>query len=446
MRPDLLWVMTDQQRADQVGWLDPTFETPTLDALAQRGVAFDAATSASTVCVPARNALLTGLQAHRTPAQDNGIALAEGHWTIARALRDAGYQTALIGKMHQSPVHADHGFDLMRMCEHPSALSFGPIAEARGDTTDDYHHWLLEQDQPDWRLGESEQRRRWTLPLELHPTEWVEREATKVLEQRDPNRPLLLVVSYPHPHAPYNPPEPYASQYAPATSVLPEEGYEVNLGLPLEFQVATEAGQRATGEVRPAGLAAFLATVRGLVRHIDDSIGRLLEHVDLDRTTLAFTSDHGDYAGHRGLQRKAPWIPFEDLSRVPFVWAGHGVEAVGRVAAPVQSCDLAQTFLELAEVPAPDLPFAGRSLVPHLAGRPSAAELDRAVFSGTSLGWPSVRAGRHKLIRHTSGAEVLFDLEADPGERTDLAAHPDPDRDLVAVRDELRARLLAELG
>ncbi len=86
-RPDIVVVMTDQQRHDQVGYAsDGHFETPNLDRLAASGCTFDHAYSASTVCVPARNALLTGLHPHRVPTQANGLALREGFWTLPRAL------------------------------------------------------------------------------------------------------------------------------------------------------------------------------------------------------------------------------------------------------------------------------------------------------------------------------------------------------------------------
>src|SRR5262245_9217155 len=153
--PDLVLFMTDQQRFDQVGYAsNGHFETPALDELAARGVVFDCAYSAATVCVPARTALLTGLHPHRLPTQDNGFALREGTWTVAHALRNAGYETALFGKMHFAPVHAQHGFDVMRCCEHLHAQAFGELSYERGDVTDDYHDWLLEHGYDDWRFAE----------------------------------------------------------------------------------------------------------------------------------------------------------------------------------------------------------------------------------------------------------------------------------------------------
>jgi choline-sulfatase len=429
--PDLVLFMTDQQRADQVGYASGGhFETPNLDALAGRGVVFDVACSASTVCVPSRNALLTGVQPHRLPTQENGIALREGCWTVAHALRRAGYRTALVGKMHFTPVHAAHGFDHLRLAEHLEGQGFGPLSHERGDTTDDYRPWLAAHGADD--------------PDHAHPTPWVEREAARVLAERDPDRPLFLVVSFPHPHAPYDPPPPYDTMYDPADSRLPATGYDANEGLPLVQQLATAASTTRDEAADPDAVRRFLATVRGLVRQIDDSVGRLLDRIDLDRTVVAFTADHGDFAGHRGLMRKNPWMPFEDLVRVPMVVAGHGVAGGRHVTTPVQSFDLAPTLLDLAGVDVPaGADLDGRSLRPVLDGTEPDGDPDRTVVAGTTIGWPMARRSRFKYFVHDQhGLPVLFDLDADPDERVNLAGDPA----LAAVEADLAAELAAALA
>ena len=99
-------------------------------------------------------------------------------------------------------------------------------------------------------------------------------------------------------------------------------------------------------------------------------MGAVLERIDLDSTQVGFTSDHGDYAGHRGLLRKTPWIPFDDLARVPFVVAGPGIAGGRRVTSLVQSCDFALTCLDFAGVKAPQgIDFDTRSLRPLLSTR-----------------------------------------------------------------------------
>jgi arylsulfatase A-like enzyme len=443
-RPDLVLVMTDAQRFDQVGYASGGhFDTPTLDALAASGVIFDAAYSASTTCVPARSALLTGLQPHRLPTQENGRVLREGFWTLAHELRRAGYETALIGKMHFAPVHAAHGFETMRMCEHIRWQDLGPLSRERGDEYDDYHFWLLEHEFLEWRLRADKPP--FPQRPEAHPTTWVEREVSSFLAARDRRRPLFLVISFPHPHAPYDPPEPYASMYDPADSVLPAAGYEVNELLPLVFQYATSKSSTRPEAHDPQRVRAFLSSVRGLVRQIDDALGRLVAQLHLERSVVFFTSDHGDFAGHRGLMRKEPHIPFDDLARVPFFVTGGDIAGGRRVPQLVQSCDLALTCLDYAGLEPPEgVDFDTRSLRPLLDGHPGPDDLDRTVISATTVNWPMVRRGRYKYVEHGQHKDqpVLFDLETDPLEqvnRVDDLAYRD-------ARDELADRLRVTLA
>jgi arylsulfatase A-like enzyme len=441
-RPDIVLVMTDQQRHDQIGYAsDGHFETPTLDALAADGVIFEAAYSASTICVPARNALLTGLQPHRLPTQENEYALQEGFWTIAHELQRAGYETALFGKMHFAPVHAHHGFETMRLCEHLGWQGLGPISEARGDLYDDYHDWLLEQGLADYRVGAEGMPK--DFPPEAHPTAWIQREVDEFLAERDTSRPLFLVVSFLHPHAPYDPPPPYDSMYDAADSVLPSVGHEANDKLAFVFALATSKSFTRAGADDTKGLRAFLASVRGMVRHIDDAVEDLVSRLDLERTLLFFTADHGDFSGRRGLTLKNPNIPFDDLALVPFFVVGAGVEGGRRVPTPVQSFDFALTCLDYAGVQPPSgVEPDARSLRPILEGAAAAEDLERTVFCATTLTFPMVRRGKFKYIRHVEhGQPVLFDLDADPDESVNLVDDP-AYADVVA---DLEARLAEEM-
>lgn len=438
--PDIVLFLTDQQRFDQLGYSSGGhFDTPNLDRLARNGVIFENAYSASTVCGPSRVALLTGIEPHRVPTQENPWALREGFWTVAHELRRAGYQTALIGKAHFAPVHAQHGFETLRLCEHLSAQGLGPLSRARRDELDDYHHWLLAQGRSDWRFDNpDDQLRIHAFPhgADLHPTAFVEREVTAFLNRRDPDRPLFLVVSFPHPHAPYNPPEPYASMFDPADSRPPEDGYDVNLGLPMVCQLALKSGRTREEAADERRVRIFLAAVRGLTKHIDDAVGRLVEQLDLTSTLVAFSSDHGDYAGHRGVMRKTPWMPFDDLARVPLFYAGQGVSGGRVVPNLVQSYDFALTALDYAGLAPGVEDVDGRSLRPLLAGSPEAEDLDRSVFSAIGVGWPMIRRENHKYFVHAQHrTPVLFDLEEDPGERVNLAGDPgyaEVERDLSA--------------
>ena len=455
-RPDIVLVMTDQQRHDHVGFASgqgsaagARFDTPSLDGLARRGVVFETAYSGSTVCVPSRISLLTGVGAHRVPRVDK-LYLPEGHWTVARELQAAGYETAIVGKGHFRPMRGDYGFETMRMCEHLYGLDVTTGPSGRRELVgggDDYHRWLVAHGVVDHRLAErtpqpvgSPRPPRFPNDASVHPTSWVERETLELLARRDRRRPLYLVVSFPHPHDPLDPPEPYESMYDPADSVVPSDGFEVNDGLPWAFRQPLSV---QTGPFRPSRptserqLRELQALVRGLVRQIDDAVGRILDALDPERTVIGFTSDHGDYGGHRGMLRKVPWIPFDDLWRVPFVLAAPDMVGGRRVAGMVQNLDWVTTALDYAGVPHDPGVFDGRSLRPALTDPRWSPDPDRPLIGGVADGWPSIRRGNLKLITRshfTLPGRAMFDLDADPGERVDLAA--DPAR--AAEADELQ--------
>jgi arylsulfatase len=458
--PDIVLFMTDQQRRDQTGYASAQhFETPNLDALASRGVIFETAYSASTTCVPARVALMTGLSPRRAPVVADFRSLPEDYWTVGHALRHAGYATALVGKAHANPIRADHGFETLLTCEHLFPFDFTPERDVPGGF-DHYHDWLeQEQGVRDWRrrmsTDTSQPSEAFPYDVDLHPTNWIADQARAVLERRDPERPLFLVVSFPHPHEPHNPPDPYATMYDPADSVLPPDGFEVNAGLPgvfVEQLTQSEMGPWGPTPVpSEAYLRGSLAIVRGLVKQIDDGMGRVLDVVDRDRTAIFFTSDHGDYAGHRGLIRKIPWIPFDDLALVPFVASAPDAVAGRRVETPVRSCDFVLTCLDYAGVDVDTSIFDTRSLRPLLTDQAGPDDIDRTIMCATETAWPAIRQGSMKLItrRHCEASDwTLLDLDADPGETVNVIADPAYADAFAALSERLDAEMelpIAEL-
>lgn len=449
-RPDLVLVMTDQQRHDQVGWSPGSVvRTPNLDRLAASGVVFENAYSASTTCVPARTSLLTGLLDHRTPYVAP-YALEEGFFTVPRALQAAGYQTALIGKMHFSPIRADHGFEHLEVCEHFTAY---PQPPSELPQLDHYHDWLRAQGLADWRFEvEGGMQAPYPFPTHTHPTSWVRDRTLAFLEERDPDRPLFLVVSFPHPHPPVNPPEPYASMYDPAECVIDPTWSEHNRGLPPGFRRATAQDEHPSRRIQPHQLAehqAELARTFGLITQMDDAVGAITARLPLDDALLWFTSDHGDFAGHRGLLRKIPWIPFDDLAKVPCFAAGGRVAGARREVTPMQSFDFATTCLDLGEVDIDLDLFDGVSQRLPLADPSIALDPDRLVYCAITMKWPMVRHGRFKYVRELGwGEEVLFDVDADPDETLNFAIHPlgvDDTRHLRAAVDRQLAATIPDL-
>lgn len=446
-QPDIVLVMTDQQRHDQVGWFAGSpVRTPHLDRLAGDGVIFESCYSSSTTCVPARTSLMTGRLDHRVATGPNR-AITQGTPTIASVLRDAGYQTALVGKMHFTPMRANHGFDHLEVAEHFTAYPGDPKGWAEYDH---YHDWLADRGLPDWRFEVPQGTAApYPFPEDTHPTSWVRDRAIEVLGRRDRDRPLLLVVSFPHPHPPLNPTERYASMYDPADSEVDPDDALRNAGLPNLFRQEMEADGPDNRRVRAERIQHHrreLALTYGSITQIDDAVDALVDHLDLERSLLWFTSDHGDYGGRRGLVRKVPWIPFDDLARVPCFATGGVVTGGRRIGSPVQSYDFVPTALAAAGLampyPAPD-EGEGRSQLPLLTDPSTPEDDDRVVLSAFTMHWPMARRGRFKYIRELGWSEeVLFDLHADPGETTNLAASPEHE----GVRAELCAAVDAELA
>lgn len=453
-RPNILLIMTDQQRFDQLGFMsNGYFETPNLDRLARNGVVFDAAYANATICIPSRGSLLTGLAPHRYPKQGRGAALQEGFWTIGHALRQAGYQTAMIGKMHLHPIKARHGFSHTRMAEH-LGLVYGP------EEMDDYIHWLVSKGRGDSKgthiFGPGQEAERaefqkyhqaipFAYEKEYHPTNWIARESVEFLKGRDPNRPYLMIASFPHPHSPFDPPAPYDTMYDLADAQLPGETLEFNAGLAPSARglMMNRKGfgfcaVEDIGEEKQRRMATY---IRALIRQIDDAVGEILAHVDLSNTVIFFTTDHGDYYGRRGVMLKTPGIPFDDIARTPFFCSGAGVPAGRRVGHVVQNTDFALTCLELAGVQAPGVRWDTRSLVPHFGS--GAVADDRLAYCWSNYDWPMVRQGRYKFFRNQkNGEEMLFDMVDDPRETTNRVGDPALAGTAAALRRGLHEMLL----
>jgi len=237
--------------------------------------------------------------------------------------------------------------------------------------------------------------------------------------------------------------------YDPALSEVDPDDADRNAGLPNLFRQEMEADGPDHRRVRAERIEHHrreLALTYGSITQIDDAVASLLPHLDLERSLLWFTADHGDYGGRRGLVRKVPWIPFDDLARVPGFAAGGMVSGGRRITAPVQSYDFVPTALAAAglAMPYPE-PDAGDGVdqLPALTEPSAPQDDDRVVMSAFTMHWPMARRGRYKYIREMGWSEeVLFDLAVDPGETTNLVGRPE----VEDVRAELAAAVDAELA
>lgn len=432
-RPNLLLITTDQQRRDTLGPRAPSFlRTPHLDQLAHEGIRFDAAYASSPVCVPSRISLLTGQSALRHGMTHNGATcdvLPPGAPTLPARLGALGYATAGIGKMHFTPPRAHHGFEELIL-------------------PDDYYREVGRSGGTPMRhgLGQNELYPGMaTVPEAATLTSWLsERAVEHIRHRRDPTRPMFLWLSYSKPHPPLDPPEPYWSMYRDAPIPAPVIGDWAGDGAPAAFRRQRHRG--SFDLMDPATVRAARAAYYGLVTQIDYTLGRVLAALqdvgELARTTIVFTSDHGEFLGDHGTGNK---VFFHEASAgVPMIVrpaAGRSPVVPGSVVrTPVTLADVLPTLVAAAGGSAPD-DVDGTDLV-ALAAAGDRPRIVVGVASGDTgpPGLPYYLAmtdGRHKYLWYPEGpVEQLFDLASDPDERHDLAPSADA-ADLAGWRERL---------
>lgn len=455
-RPDLIVVITDQQRYDTIGALGyPYADTPTLDRLVREGTWFSRCYVAGASCVPSRASLFTGVYPHTS-----GILTNASSWrhTWVESLAAAGYRCASVGKMHTQPMDAPAGFHERIVVENKDRS----MAKRGRDFVDAWDRALADagvakpglptyRELPDYsaRMGAYE----WPLDESLHADAFVGQQAVDAVRRlaRDP-APLFLEVGFPGPHPPYDPPLRWLERtQGRAMPVRPIRQSDLD-GQPPPFKklrdkhvVGDHDATPHTIDAPPAWRARQRAHYMANVAMIDAELARLLEALDdagrLDRAIVVFTSDHGDMLGDHGHSQK--WSMYEEVVRVPLVvWSRARLAGRGEVGAMVQLPDLAPSLLALAGVDAPAW-FEAESLLPALRGEPFAGrdavycEQGRDVVFQFADFVTMVRTERWKLVHFLNESYgQLFDLVEDPHEERNRWADPG----CAPVLDALRER------
>jgi len=453
-RPNVLLVLTDQERHDLVDPDGVPVETDAIDRIAADGVRFTNAFTPISICSSARASLLTGLYPHNHGVINNvhepdaiRSDLPESVPTFGPILREAGYDLSYVGKWHvgKHRTPADFGFDYVGGSDehHDEHLRSG-LDEYRRDLGVD-PDGIEPEDALYATFPDSRDCLGGTLPIPPEATRsYFNAELTldKLDQLADADDPFFHRLDFQGPHHPYLVPEPYASMYAPDSLDPWPADAETFDGKP-QVQ-ANYLGYRGAEDLTRDDWARLRSLYMGFMHLIDDQIGRVLDRLNelglAEDTVVVHASDHGDFTGAHRQFNKGPFM-YDDTYRVPLVARGPGVAGEERVAdALVSLLDLMPTFLDVAEAPTPDN-LDARSLWPLLRG-----ETDRgreAVFGeyhGDEMGLYSqrmVRTQRYKYVFNAPDIDELYDLRADPHELQNLVDHPDY-RD---VRARLRDRL-----
>jgi arylsulfatase A-like enzyme len=342
---------------------------------------------------------------------------------MPRALRDAGYHTTAIGKLHYTVQRNLHGY-------HQGLLDESGRVETP-DFRSDYRSWFWSQaphlDPDATGVGWNDyDARPYALPERLHPTAWIGETAARWIEGYDRSEPFFLKVSFERPHSPYDPPEHFWRRYddapLPSAVVAP---WAAKYGKPDGKQSDAWHGDFGAAQVRRSRQGYY-----GSIEFVDQQIGRVLEALErrgfTKETLILFLSDHGDMLGDHHLWRKS--YAYDASARVPFLMRlTDGPRGVVNENL-VELRDVLPTFLDAAGAP-PSRPLDGRSLIPLVTGKSSDwrdwLDLEHGICYSPDNHWNALADARYKYILHARDAsEQLFDLVADPHELRDLSGDP----------------------
>jgi arylsulfatase A-like enzyme len=451
-RPNILFMMSDDHASNAIGaYGSRVNKTPNIDRIAREGARFDRCFCTNSICTPSRGAILTGQYSHVNGVKTLNDPLDPARDNVAKRLRGAGYQTAVVGKwhLHKEPSGFDYSNILPGQGAYSDPVMFenGKEAKHKGYTTDVITDVSLE---------------------------WLKR--------RDRDRPFFLMCHHKAPHRPWQ----YAPRHAKLYSdPIPEpptlyDHYEgrsraaANQQMTVgEHMTVTDVKQPIPADLkgddlRRWGYQRYMQDYLRCVAAVDEGVGRLLDYLGSEalasNTVVIYTSDQGMFLGEHGWYDKR--FMYEEALRMPFLVRYPGHIKPGTVNKDmVLNIDFAPTFLDLAGQTAPQ-EMQGRSFRPLLDGKrltsPRRAMYYRYWMHLTHHGVPAhygIRTERHKLIYYygddlgTSGSIrkpttpewEMFDLERDPQEMKNVANDPAYASTRKKLESEL-ARLQHECG
>jgi choline-sulfatase len=424
-QPNIVVVMADQLAPHFVGaYGDPVARTPHIDALAARGMRFDAAYCNAPLCAPARFAFMSGQLISRIAAYDNASEFRASVPTFAHYLKALGYRTCLSGKMHFVGPDQLHGFqDRITTDIYPSDFAWTPDWEAHDERIDKWYHNMatvkesgvaVATFQTDYDDEVAFAARRWL----------IDRGRDRAVGD---TAPFCLVASFIHPHDPYVAKPEFWDLFAEADIPMP-------VPLPLDqhdpFSRRVMDGiEASTVPLTEAEIQRARRAYYANVSYFDSKLGEIVAALDatgeIDNTIVIVTADHGDMLGDRGLWYKMNF--FERSARVPLIMAGPGVTR-GSAANACSLIDLLPSFLEIAGGD-PDMvgePIDGRSLMPLARGEDDPVDEAIGEYCAEMTPWPvfMIRRGALKYVHCDIDPPQLYDLARDPEERENRVADP----------------------
>lgn len=469
-QPNILFLFSDDHALKAISAYGGDFKdiapTPNIDRIAQEGAIFENSFCANSICGPSRACILTGKHSHKNGYMRNtGKGFDQSQWTMVKALKQAGYSTAVVGKWH--------------LKTHPVAFDYWEVLPGQGS----YYN-------PDFIQMDGSRKR-----FAGYATDITTDKAIDWLDRRDKDKPFFLMCQHKAPHRTFAPalrhlnafdkvtfPEPDSlfDDYANRSKTLANNEMEIDrhfhwsydakvrkderVGVTLPgadrygaieykrmdpeqkkawdahfgpknraFLSDFKAGSLSHQQVVSWKYQRYMRNYMGTVKAVDESVGRMLKYLEdngLEEDTIViYSSDQGFYLGEHGWYDKR-WM-FEQSFKMPFLLRWPGVVTPGsKPKALIQNIDYAPTFLSAAGLPVPN-DVQGKSLLPILKDATQNVR-ESVYYAYYEIGEHSVpqhfgvRTKTHKLFHLPNSQEwQMFDLVNDPQEMTNIYENPE---------------------
>ncbi len=456
--PNLLFIMTDQQRFDAMSYAGNTvLETPNMDRLAREGVFFRNAYTQCAVCTPARAAMLTGRTVANTKVISNSLAYEPEESgimpmkTYDELLADIGYECEYYGKWHTPTFRA-------RIYNNPVTVAGRSKSELGPGKKTEYMHylesrfpkkdpaddqlmdtyterpywpdpldkrWMLKQrgEDCDIDVGQSDIHGITTIPAEYHISAVCVSKTIDAIE-RLKEKPFSITASFHHPHPPYLASKEYIEMFPPEEMVPP-----FNIDADLKGSPYWRDIKRSRDVYSdPEQVKYFISEYYALVKEVDYWVGEILNKLDelglSENTLVVYTSDHGEMLGSHGLRGKFNF--YEESSHIPMMIRFPGRIQRGTVVeSPVSNMSLFATILDYLKIPnAPSSDGESlRGLIEGTADKDTYVVTEWLTDVSTKPAFMVVKDGWKLMLPHPAGINVktgLYNLNEDSCEMTNL--------------------------
>ena len=408
-------------------------DTPNIDSLARDGLICTNYFASSPVCTPSRASWVSGLYPQATGSASNNLPLKDSIVTFAEVLRQRGYATSYLGKWHLDGDAKPGWAPSRKFGFSDNRFMFNRGHWKKFEMTEEGPKVATKKNgNPIYDLGDADEK--------SFATDWLVDRSLEILE-RDKGKPFCMMLALPDPHGPNTVRAPYDTMYDHLT-----------FQQPVTMRKVLAALQNRPGWVSGSSNAvkklsqATLAKYFGMVRCIDDNVGKILRFLEenelTDDTIVIFTSDHGDMMCEHCRMNKG--LPYKTSVGIPFVLRYPAKVPAGKVIhTAYTTVDFFPTLMGLMGIEDGLPAMHGLNASIAYTNKKKEIAKDRIVYVRHSAGaWVAAFDRRYKLVISTSDKPWLFDLEKDPDELVNFYGRDEYKGEFTRLKKELKSQMV----